>query len=290
MIEIGKYNDLEILRETSIGLYLGDEEGEDVLLPNNYCPENYEIGQKLRIFVYLDNEARKVATNLIPKILLHEFAFLEVSAVEKVGAFLDWGLVKELMVPFKEQRQRMEVGRWYVVYMDIDEKTGRLYASNKIEHRLVNEELDIAEGDEVEILVMQKTDLGFSVIINNKYKGLIYENEIFQDVNVGQKLTGYIKSIREDEKVDVSLQPIGFLSENESYGDLITRKLYENGSFLPLNDKSAPDLIYSTLGMSKKAFKRTIGTMYKEKIIEITKEGIKLLPEESDPDVNTSNN
>lgn len=284
MIEIGKYNDLEILRETSIGLYLGDEEGEDVLLPNNYCPENYEIGQKLRVFVYLDNEARKVATNLIPKILLHEYAFLQVSAVESVGAFLDWGLVKELMVPFKEQRQRMEVGRWYVVYLDIDEKTGRLFASNKIEHRLVNEELDVSEGGEVDLLVMQKTDLGFSVIINNRYKGLIYENEIFTDVHVGMKLPGFIKSVREDGKIDVSLQPIGFLSESESYGDLITRKLYENNDFLPLNDKSAPDLIYSTLGMSKKAFKRTIGTMYKEKIIEITEDGIRLLSEEAKPD------
>lgn len=277
MIEIGKYNDLEILRETSIGLYLGDEEGEDVLLPNNYCPETYEIGQKIRVFVYLDNEARKIATNMIPKILLHEFAFLQVSAVEKVGAFLDWGIVKELMVPFKEQRQRMEVGRWYVVYMDIDQKTGRLFASNKIEHRLDNEELTVEEGEEVDVLVMQKTDLGYSVIINHKHKGLIFENEIFKDINVGQKLNAYIKTIREDGKIDVSIQPIGYHSEKDPNQDLLTRKLYENNGFLPLNDKSAPESIYSILGMSKKAFKRTVGSMYKEKMIEITEEGIKLV-------------
>lgn len=281
MIEIGKYNDLAILRETSIGLYLGDEEGEDVLLPNKYCPPAFEIGDVIRVFVYLDNEARKVATNMIPKILLHEFAFLKVTAVESVGAFLDWGLVKELMVPFREQRQRMEVGRWYVVYMDIDEKTGRLYASNKIEHRLTNDNLDVKEGEEVNLLVLQKTDLGYTVIVNHKYKGLLFENEIFRDIHIGQKLTGYIKKIREDNKIDVSLQPVGYESSKDPLSDLVTRVLYENNGFLPLNDKSTPETIYATLGISKKAFKRTIGNLYKEKTIEITDEGIRLSTEKT---------
>lgn len=277
LIEIGKYNDLEILRETSVGIYLGDEEGEDLLLPTKYCPEAYKIGDKIRVFVYLDNEARKIATNLIPKILLHEFAFLQVSAIEKVGAFLDWGLAKELMVPFREQRQKMELGRWYIVYMDIDEKTGRLYASNRIEQRLINEDINVKNGEEVKLLIMQKTDLGYSVIINHKYKGLIYNSEIFEEIHIGQKLAGYIKVIREDGKIDVSLQPLGYQSEKEVYSDLITRRLLENDGILPLNDKSSPEEIYTLLGMSKKAFKRTVGTLYKQKQIEITAEGILLL-------------
>jgi predicted RNA-binding protein (virulence factor B family) len=279
VIEIGKYNDLTILRETSIGLYLGDEEGEDVLLPTKYCPESFKVGDTIRVFVYLDNEARKVATNMIPKILLHEFAFLKVTAVESVGAFLDWGIVKELLVPFREQRQRMEVGRWYVVYMDIDEKTGRLYATNKIEKRLLNENIGVKEGEEVDLLVLQKSDLGFNVIVNHKYKGLIFENEVFREIHIGQKLTGYVKKIRDDNKIDISLHPMGFSSAKDPNIDLISRKLFESNSFLPLNDNSSPERIYNELGMSKKAFKRTIGIMYKEKMIEITEDGIKLLPQ-----------
>lgn len=277
LIEIGKYNDLEILRETSIGLYLGDDSGEDVLLPNKYCPEAYEIGQTIRVFVYLDNEARKIATNLIPKILLDEYALLQVKAVEDVGAFLDWGLEKDLMVPFREQRQKMEKGRWYIVYMDIDPKTGRLFASNKIEQRLKKEELNVKEGDKVELLVLQKTDLGYSVIINNLYKGLIYENEIFRELNIGQKLPGYIKTIREDDKIDVSLHPLGYKDSLDPNYDLVMRTLLENDGFLPLTDKSDPELIYAQVGISKKAFKRTIGALYKEKRIVIEDEGIRLL-------------
>lgn len=281
-IEIGKYNDLEVLRETSVGLYLGAEGGEDVLLPNKYCPDSYNIGDTLRVFVYPDNEGRKVATTLVPKVVLNEFAFLQVSAIEKVGAFLDWGLDKELMVPFREQRQPMEKGRWYVVYMTIDEKTDRLFATNKVEQRLDNEVLEIKEGDKVDLLVLQKTDLGFSAIINNRHKGLIYESEIFRDINVGQKLSGYIKNIREDHKIDLSLQPLGYHESTDTHTDLILRKLMENGGSLPLNDKSSPEVIYNDLGISKKAFKRAIGAMYKERTITITENGIALVREDND--------
>ena len=277
MIEIGKYNDLEILRETSVGLYLGAADGEDVLLPIRYCPERYEIGDKVRVFVYPDNEGRKVATNLIPKVLVNEFAFLQVKAIETVGAFMDWGLDKDLLVPFREQRQRMEKGRWFVVWMYVDEKTGRLVGTNKIEQHLQNDQLKVKEGDEVELLIMQKTDLGYSAIINHEHKGLIYENEIFGDIHIGQKLTGYIKNIREDNKIDLSLQPMGYDKARDPQSDLLTRKLWENDGFLPLNDKSNPEMIYASLGISKKAFKRTVGALYKEKKIEITDDGIKLI-------------
>lgn len=282
MIEIGKYNDLEILRTTSVGLYLGNADGDDVLLPNRYCPGNYTIGDTLRVFVYPDNEGRKVATTLVPKVLVNEFAFLQVSAVEQVGAFLDWGLDKDLLVPFREQRQRMEKGRWYVVFMTVDEKTDRLFATNKIEQRLDNEHMEVREGDKVDLLIMQKTDLGFSAIINNRHKGLIYDSDIFQDINVGQQLTGYIKHIREDHKIDLSLQPIGYHESADTHTDLILRRLMENGGALPFNDKSPPDLIYSELGISKKAFKRAIGTMYKARTIAITGDGITLVQDKED--------
>ena len=255
MIEIGKYNDLEILRKTSVGLYLGAEDGEDVLLPIRYCPDSYEIGDKIRVFVYPDNEGRKIATNLIPKMLVNEFAFLQVKAIETVGAFMDWGLDKDLLVPFREQRQRMEKGRWYVVCMYVDEKTGRLVGTNKIEQRLQNDHLEVKEGDEVELLIMQKTDLGYSAIINHTNKGLIYENENFKEIHVGEELTGYIKNIREDNKIDLSLQPLGYDKAKDPQSDLLTRRLLENGGFLPLNDKSNPEIIYSSLGIIKKSFK-----------------------------------
>lgn len=281
-IEIGKYNDLQVLRETSVGLYLGTEEGEDVLLPNKYCPDSYNIGDTLRVFVYPDNEGRKVATTLVPKVLVNEFAFLQVSAIEKVGAFLDWGLDKELMVPFREQRAPMEKGRWYIVFMTVDEKTDRLYATNKVEQRLDNQSLEIKEGDRVDLLILQKTDLGFSAIINNRHKGLLYDSEIFRDINVGQKLTGYIKNIREDQKIDLTLQPLGYHESKDTHTDLVLRKLMENGGSLPLNDKSAPDVIYSELGISKKAFKRAIGAMYRERTITITEDGITMVREGDD--------
>ena len=184
MIDIGQYHELRILRETSVGLFLGDEDGEDVLLPNKYRPDQFEIDDTIEVFVYRDHEERKVATNLTPKILLNDFALLQVTAVTEVGAFMDWGLEKELMVPFNEQRQKMEEGRWYLVYMTLDKKTDRLFASNKIDKFLQNEVLTVKEGDAVDLIVMQKTDLGFTVIIDNVHKGLIYENEIFKKVNV----------------------------------------------------------------------------------------------------------
>lgn len=277
MIEIGKYHDLEILRTTSIGLYLGAADGEDVLLPDRYCPEHFAIGDTLRVFVYPDNEGRKIATTLVPKVLVNEFAFLQVKSVEPVGAFLDWGLDKDLLVPFREQRQRMEKGRWYIVYMTVDEKTNRLFATNKIEQRLNNEHLELTAGEKVDLLILQKTDLGFTAIINNRHKGLIYDGEIFQEINIGQQMTGYIKSIREDDKIDLSLQPIGYQQSADTHTDLVLRKLMEAGGTLPFNDKSPPALIYSELGISKKAFKRAIGAMYKARTVAISESGISLV-------------
>lgn len=277
MIEIGKYNDLTILRLTSVGLFLGDDQGEDVLLPNKYCPEDYEIGDVLRVFVYLDYDERKIATNLTPYLKLNEFALLRVADVADVGAFLEWGLEKHLLVPFTEQRQRMQVGRSYIVYLALDEKTERLYGTNKTNKRLDNTELTVRENDKVDLLVYKATELGYSVIINNLHSGLIYANEAYKELNVGEKLEGYIKKIREENKLDVSLQPIGFENHIDLNCQKVLDALERNNGFLGLTDKSNPNDISSALGMSKKTFKKAVGTLYRERKIVITDTGIKLV-------------
>ncbi len=276
MIEIGKHNTLKILRQTSVGLYLGDDDGEDVLLPIKYCPDEFEIDEELTVFVYRDYAERKIATNLIPKILLNEFAFLKVDEVSRVGAFLDWGLEKGLLVPFSEQRQNMEKDRWYVVFMALDEQTDRLYASNKINKLLQNDNLLVKEGDKVDLLVTQETDLGYSVIVNNIHRGLIYNNEVFQDLNVGDKLNGFVKKIREENKLDISLQQQGYRNFIDKNCETIYHFLKENDGIAYINDKSSPDEIYDTFKMSKKAFKKAIGSLYKQKVIVINSKDIRI--------------
>jgi uncharacterized protein len=276
LIPIGQHQELTILRHTTVGLYLGDEAGEeDVLLPNKYCPEKFTIGEKLRVFVYRDYEERKIATNLQPKILMHQFALLRVTSVGNVGAFLDWGLEKELLVPFREQRKKMEEGRWYIVYLDLDSITDRLYATNKIERRLQNHTLTVKEGDATEVMVMKKTDLGFSVIVNKRHEGLIFENDIFSTLNVGDKIKGYVKQIRDDNKIDIYLQPIGFENFNDPNCEMILAALAEHDGFLPIADKSTPEEVYDRFGISKKAFKKAIGTLYKQRKIILQPDGIK---------------
>ena len=277
MIEQGKEIELKIAKRATIGLYLADDSGEEVLLPKKYCAEEMKPGDTTRVFVYKDSEGKKVATTLKPKIYIHEFALLKVTAVTGVGAFLDWGLEKELMVPFREQKQKMEEGRWYIVYLDLDKKSDRLYASNRVERFLQNDQISVKDGDEVALVVMQKTDLGYSVIINHKHKGLIFDNEIFQEIRVGDRLKGYVKKIRDDQKIDISIQAIGFRNVNDSNSELIYKTLIENNGFLAINDKSSPDDIYTQFGISKKAFKKSLGALYKQKKVDIQPDGIKLI-------------
>lgn len=279
MIEIGRSNELRILRNTSVGLYLGDESGEEVLLPNKYCPEKFELQDKIEVFVYHDHEERKVATKIKPKILLNEFELLQVTAVTNVGAFMDWGLEKDLLVPFREQRHKMQEGKWYIVYLDVDRKTDRLYASNRIDDILQNRVLTVERGEEVSLFVFQKTDLGFSVIVNNIHKGLLFRNEIFKELNIGDKIIGFVKNIREDNKLDISIQRIGYENFNDCNSELIFHKLVENEGFLPVTDKSSPEEIRRQFGISKKAFKKSIGALYKQHKITILPEGIKSIKE-----------
>lgn len=276
MIALGKYNNLEILRDTTVGLFLGDDEGNDVLLPNKYVPEEFEIGDHLDVFCYLDHEERIVATTLVPFVTVDQFQLLQVAEVNEYGAFMDWGLEKHLLVPFREQRNKMQEGQWYVVYCYLDEKTDRLVASNKLDKFLSNDELTVQALDEVDLVVTRLTDLGWEVIINHKHKGLVYSNEIFKKVAVGDKPKGYIKNIRPDNKIDVSLQPIGYKSL-EPAANLIYEKLVANGGILNLHDKSDPEDIKRIMQMSKKTFKKGIGALYKERKIEIKPDSIKLL-------------
>lgn len=276
MIRIGEHNTLEILRLTSVGLYLGDADDNDILLPNKYVPEYYEIGDKIEVFCYLDHEERPVATTLTPKILLNDFAMLKAVEVNEIGAFLDWGLEKHLFVPFREQARKMEEGKWYLVYLYLDEETGRLVASSKTNRFISNEELTVSKFDEVDLIVSRYTELGVEVIINKKHKGLVYENEIFEKLRLGDKRKGVIKKIREDNKIDVSFQQIGYKNIEPS-AQKVLDELANSGGFLGLHDKSDSDLIRDLLGMSKKTFKKAIGSLYKQKLITITDDGIRLI-------------
>lgn len=266
---------MEILRDTSVGLFLGDEEGNDILLPNKYVPETFEIGDSIEVFCYLDFDERPVATTLTPFVTVNNFQLLEVAEVTDFGAFLDWGLEKHLLVPFREQRSKMKEGQWYVIYCYLDEVSNRLVASNKLDKFLNNENLTVKALDEVQLIVTRETDLGWEVIINNQHKGLVYSNEVFKKIAVGDSLRGYIKTIRSDQKIDVSLQPIGYKSL-EPAANTIYEKLRAHKGYLNVHDKSDPEDIKRMFQMSKKVFKKGIGALYKERKIEIKEDGIYL--------------
>lgn len=281
MLEIGKYNTLTILRDTKVGLFLGNttDDKDDVLLPNKYVPKVFEIGEEIAVFVYLDHEERPVATTLQPYILLNEFALLRVNYVNQVGAFMDWGMEKDILVPFKEQARPMEKGKRYLVYLYKDEKTNRLVASSKTNQFLSNENITVEKGEEVDLIVSHITELGINVIINEKHKGLLYKDEVYDEsIRTGDRAIGYIKNIRPDGKIDVSLQKQGY--ENvEPNAEKIVNELRASRGFLRLNDNSHPEDIKTVLKMSKKTFKKAIGSLYKDKLIEIKEDGIYLVKE-----------
>lgn len=275
MLYLGKYQELKIERQAPPGLYLSDGEDE-VLLPNKYIPENFELGDTIKVFLYLDHEERPVATTIDPYITRGDFAYLRCVETTDFGAFLDWGLEKHLFVPFKEQPYPMKKGVWYLVYCYLDEETERLTASAKVNHFVDNTTLTVKPFEEVEIIVSNKTDLGFNVLVNKKHLGLIFESDVFQELKTGDKLTGWVKKTRKDNKIDITLQRPGYRSI-EPNADKIMEELQLNDGFLPLHDKSSPQDIQDRLEMSKKSFKRAIGTLYKKHRINIVpKEGIYL--------------
>ncbi|MFT4804441.1 MAG: putative RNA-binding protein (virulence factor B family) [Psychroserpens sp.] len=276
MIRIGDYNTLEIIRETEQGLYLSDSEENQVLLPNRYVPKTFQIWEELKVFVYLDNEERLVAVTDEPYVVRDDFALLRCNEVTQHGAFLDWGLVKELFCPFKEQAFKMKAGGWYLIHCYLDEETNRLVASSKTNRFLDNKDLTVQQFDEVNLIVSHPSELGMNVIVNNEHLGLIFSEDIFKDVSVGDRLKGFVKKVREDNKLDIVLGKIGY-RKIEPNADLVMEYLGDSDDgFLALNDKSNPDDIKNVLQMSKKTFKKAIGTLYKQKLITIKEDGIYL--------------
>lgn len=273
MLDIGKNNALKVLRATSVGLFLGNGEDE-VLLPNKYVTPGLAVGDEIDVFVYLDHEERPVATTLEPYIQLNDFAFLRVNHINRFGAFLDWGLEKDLFVPFREQARPMEEGKRYLVYLFMDEQTNRLVATSKTNGILSNENLTVETGEEVDLIISHITDAGINVIINGKHKGLIYKNEVFDErIRTGDKKKGFIKAIRPENKIDVALQQQGYAGI-EPNAEKILNRLKSGRGVLNLTDASDPEDIKSVLQMSKKTFKKAIGALYREKLITIREDGI----------------
>ncbi|MBT8320799.1 MAG: GntR family transcriptional regulator [Eudoraea sp.] len=273
MIELGNHNTLKILRSTRVGIFLGDADVDDLLLPNKYAPESFEIGQELRVFCYLDHEERPIATTQDPLITRNSYAFLQVAEVNDYGAFLDWGLDKHLFVPFREQPNKMESGNSYVVYCFLDPKSQRLVATGRWWKFLDNSTLEVNERDQVELLVARRSELGWDVIVNGKHRGLVFHNQVHRKIQLGDRLPGYIRQIREDNKLDVVLEPLG-IEKLEPAALKIYSRLNEGGGVLHLHDKSDPEKIREQLDMSKKTFKKAIGTLYRQKKIEIRDDGI----------------
>lgn len=274
-IELGKFNQLEVVKQVDFGMYLdGGEEGE-ILLPSRYVPEDCKVGDILNVFLYLDIEERLIATTLTPLVQVGQFACLEVAWVNQFGAFLNWGLMKDLFVPFREQKMKMQVGKKYVVYAYIDEESYRIVASAKVEHFLSRDKAEYSPGDKVDILVWQKTDLGFKAIIDNKHSGLLYDNEIFSTLETGMKMKAFVKQVREDGKIDLMLQKTGFDRVGD-FSKVLLEYIEEHGGRISLNDKSPADEIYAVFGVSKKTFKKGVGDLYKKHLIILKEDGLVL--------------
>ncbi|MBU3855427.1 MULTISPECIES: CvfB family protein [Bacteroides] len=274
-IKLGRYNQLEIVKEVDFGVYLdGDEDGE-ILLPLKYVPEGSAPGDILNVFIYLDMEERLVATTQQPYAQVGDFACLEVAWVNEYGAFLDWGLMKDLFVPFREQKVKMQKGRRYVVYVDLDEESYRIMGSARVERYLSRERADYLPGDEVEVMVWQRTDLGYKVIVDNKFGGMLYHNEIFQQLATGMKLPAFVKQVRPDGKIDLELQQAGFRKVDD-FAEVLLQFIKDKGGRTSINDKTDAETIYDTFGVSKKTFKKAVGELYKKRLIVLEDGGIRL--------------
>lgn len=274
-IKLGDYNRMTVVKQVDFGIYLdGGDEGE-VLMPARYVPEGCKPGDELDVFVYLDNEERLVATTQTPLAKVGDFAFLKVSWVNEYGAFLDWGLMKDLFCPFREQKMKMEKDKGYIVHVHLDNESYRIVASAKVEHYFDPSFPPYQHGDEVDLLVWQKTDLGFKVIVDNRFPGLVYKNQVFRDIRTGDRLTGYIDIVREDGKIDVMLQPTG-RQMTMNLSDVLLDYLESHDGVCPLTDKSPAEDIYSMFNVSKKNYKKAVGDLYKRRLIVLCDDCIKL--------------
>ena len=275
MLNIGKINTLNVVKKQEPDVYLDNGTSAKILLADKKPPENCQVGDALDVFVYVDSEGHLAATTKTPLAQVDDIAWLKVVSLNYVGAFLDWGLPKDLLVPFSEQHHEMEVGKSYLVKVFLDDKN-RIAATTKIDRFIEDESVDFEVGQKVSLIIADKTELGFKAIVNHTHWGLLYQNELFQPLKRGQKLDGYIKQIREDGKIDLNLNQPGY-GKVVSLTDDILNKLKANNGALMLSDKSPPEAIYATFGVSKKVFKQAIGALYKKQLISIDKTGIKLV-------------
>ena len=276
MIQLGIFNSLEIKREAPPGLYLIDSDGEEILLPNKFITDTMKIGDEISVFVYTDSEDRLVSTTQKPLIELGGFAYLEVISVTNYGAFLDWGLDKDLFVPFKNQAAEMELGKKYIVHLYEDLDSDRLVASSRYNTFLEDVTTDIKNWDKVNLLVCGVSDLGVNLIVNNKYRGLVYHNQVFKKMFPGDVLEGFVSKLREDGKIDISLEPLGYLNI-EPNSQKILDEMKAQGGVLYLHDKSDAEEIKSQLEMSKKVFKKAIGALYRQRLIVLNDDSIALV-------------
>ena len=270
-IKLGEINHLKVIKAVDFGVYLdGGEQAGEILLPTRYVPEKCQPGDELDVFLYLDQEERLIATTLMPKAKVGDFAYLRVAWINQFGAFLDWGLMKDLFVPFREQKMRMQQDKSYIVYVHIDEESYRIVGSAKIDKYIKQPEPNTYKtGDEVNLLITQKTDLGFKAIVDNQFMRLLYDNEIFRPLHTGDRLIGFIKQIRPDGKIDLILQKGNCANKVADFSEQLLKYLEDNNGHTDLNDKSDSQLIYKTFGVSKKVFKKGIGDLYKKRMITL---------------------
>ena len=278
MLKIGKFNHLKVKRATRHGAYLVDQDGNEVLLPVKFVSDTLRLEDEIDVFIFTDSEDRITATTQIPKAQRDEFAFLGVKDVTPHGAFLNWGLEKDLFVPFREQLSRMRIGQKYVVFIYLDDRTKRLVASSKIKKFLDQKAIDLEKGNKVNLLILNNTDLGMNVIINDLYSGLIFKEDLHTNLKTGDKTVGYIKNLRPDNKIDVVLHRPGYMAI-EPNAQRVLLKIRQNNGYLGLTDISNPQEIKDQLNISKKAFKKAIGSLYKKHLIQITDRGIYLVEE-----------
>jgi uncharacterized protein len=274
--DIGKLNKLRVVKEVDFGIYLDGQELGEILMPRRYVPENCKPEDLIDAFIYCDSDDRIIATTEQPLAVVGEFSLLEVVSVNTIGAFLNWGLPKDLLVPYSEQKQRMEEGKSYIVYVFLDSNSRRIVASAKLDKFLDNLPPEYEVGQCVDLLICSTTDLGYNAIIENKHWGMLYKNEVFQTLNKGQKIKGYIKKIREDEKIDLSLQKQGYEKVDDILQSIMER-LKAQGGFIEVTDKSPAELVYKLFGVSKKTYKKAVGALYKMRMITIEDNGIKML-------------
>lgn len=268
---------MTVIKTVDFGIYLDGGEDLEILMPKRYVPADAKVGDELRCFVYQDSEARLIATTERPYATVGEFASLKINSVNAVGAFADWGTSKELLIPHSEQPVKMEENHRYIIYIYVDTQSGRIVGTGRVDKYLDNVPPTYEENDEVDALIWKPTPLGYKVIVNNSHSGLIYKNQIFQPVHVGEHLRAWVKGIREDDKIDLMLQPMGYRNVIDSVEATVLKALHNNDGYLPLTDKTDPEVIADKLQCSKKNFKKAIGALYKQERITIEEDGIRLI-------------